>query len=255
LFYYRMNILPTAGDPLMPALVTLGARNLGGAILDHALAEGWSCAAVAQSDDTLDGIRARGAHAISADVTDPDQLDRALAEAAEALGGLDALVDAVSIARAGPGIVWGGGPLVDAGVDEFQSWASDVARQAFLFLSIGARALRAHGGGALIQVTNATSLHPAPGAGLWSAGHHAMRAMTLAAAQELRGEGIHAAVLAVDAPIDSPRSAPRLAADGIPPEGAVDMTEIAKAAVFLAGQGARGVSYELRLTSLGARWV
>ena len=82
-----------------------------------------------------------------------------------------------------------------------------------------------------------------------------MRAMTLAAAQELRGEGIHACVLAVDAPIDSPKSAPRLAADGIPPEGAVDMAEIASAALFLAGQGARGVSYELRLTSLGARWT
>ena len=80
-----------------------------------------------------------------------------------------------------------------------------------------------------------------------------MRAMTLAAAQELRGEGI--VCLAVDAPIDSPKSAPRLQADGIPLEGAVDMTDIAKAAMFLAGQGPRGVSYELRLTSLGARWV
>ena len=239
----------------MPVLVTLGARNLGGAILDRALAEGWSCAAVAQSDDTLDAVRARGAHAIRADVLDPGDLERALAEAAEALGGLDALVDAVSIARMGPGDVWGGGPLADAGVDDFERWASDVARQAFVFLSVGARALRAHGGGALIQVTNATSLDPAPGAGLWSAAHHAMRAMTLAAAQELRSEGIHASVLAVDAPIDSPKSAPRLAADGIPPEGAVDMTEIAKAALFLAEQGPRGVSYELRVTALGARWT
>ena len=80
-------------------------------------------------------------------------------------------------------------------VEEFERWAADVARQAFLFLSVGARALRAHGGGTLIQVTNATSLHPTPGAGLWSAAHHAMRAMTLAAAQELRAEGIHACVL------------------------------------------------------------
>ena len=37
----------------MPALVTLGARNLGGAVLDRALAAGWTCAAIAQSDDTL----------------------------------------------------------------------------------------------------------------------------------------------------------------------------------------------------------
>lgn len=242
-------------DDLMPALVTLGARNLGGAILDRALAEGWTCAAIARSDDTLDAVRSRGAHAVRADVLAPDELEPALAVAAESLGGLDAIVDAVSIARMGPGDVWGGGPIADATVEGFERWSADVARQAFLFLSIGARALRAHGGGTLVQVTNATSLHPAPGSGLWSAAHHAMRAMTLSAAQELRSEGIHACVLAVDAPIDSPKSAPRLAADGIPPEGAVDMAEIANAALFLAGQGARGVSYELRLTSLGARWT
>ena len=239
----------------MPALVILGARNLGGAVLDRALADGWTCAAIAQSDDTLEAVRARGAHAFRADVLDADQLQRALGEAADVLGGLDALVDAVSIARMGPGDAWGGGPLADAGLDEFHRWHADVARQAFLFLSIGARALRAHGGGTLVQVTNATSIHPTAGSGLWSAAHHAMRAMTLAAAQELRGEGIHACVLAVDAPIDSPKSAPRLAAEGIPPEGAVDMAAIASAAQFLAGQGARGVSYELRLTSLGARWT
>ena len=239
----------------MPALLTLGARNLGGAILDRALGEGWSCAAIAQSDDTLEAVRERGAHAIRADVLDPDQLDAALAEAASELGGLDAIVNAVSIARMGPGDVWGGGPLAEAGLDEFQRWHVDVARVGFVFLSVGARALRAHGGGSLISVTNATSRRPATGAGLWSAGHHAISAMTLAAAQELRGEGIHACVLAVDAPIDSPKSAPRLAADGIPPEGAVDMTEIAKAALYLAEQGPRGRSYELRLTSVGAAWT
>jgi hypothetical protein len=32
------------------------------------------------------------------------------------------------------------------------------------------------------------------------------------------------------------------------------MAEIAKAALFLAGQGPRGVSYELRLTAYGALW-
>jgi NAD(P)-dependent dehydrogenase (short-subunit alcohol dehydrogenase family) len=239
----------------MPALVTLGARNLGGAILDRALADGWSCAAIAQSDDTLEAVRARGAHAIRADVLAAPELEAALAEAADSLGGLDAIVDAVSIARMGPGVVWGGGPIADATEEAFVRWSADVARQAFLFLSLGARALRAHGGGTLVQVTNATSLHATAGSGLWSAAHHAMRAMTLAAAQELRSERIHACLLAVDAPIDSPKSAPRLAADGIPPEGAVDMAGIADAALFLAGQGPRGVSYELRLTSLGARWT
>jgi NAD(P)-dependent dehydrogenase (short-subunit alcohol dehydrogenase family) len=239
----------------MPVAVVLGARNLGGAILDRLLADGWAAAGVAQSDDTLAAIRDRGATALRADVTVPAELETTLENAASALGGLDLLVNAVSVARTGPGVVWGGGPLADADLDAFQAWQVEVAKLGFVFLSGGARALRANGGGTLIQVTNSASLHPAPGAGLWSAGHHAIRALTLSAAQELRAEGIHACVLAVDAPIDSPKSAPRLAADGIPPEGAVDMAEIAGAVAYLAGQGGRGVSYELRLTSLGARWT
>lgn len=240
----------------MSSAVVLGARNLGGVIVDRLLAGGWSAAAVAQSDDTLAAVEARGAKALRADVTSPVELSAALATAAEELGGLDLVVNAVSIAPpVGPGTPWGGGPIADGALESFEGWGPAVARLGFGFLSEGARALRAHGGGTLIQVTNATSLHPAAGAGPWSSGHHSLRALTLAAAQELRAEGIHACLLAVDAPIDSPKSAPRLAAGGIPVEGTVDMAEIASAVAFLAGQGPRGVTYELRLTALGARWL
>ena len=46
-------------------ILVLGARNLGGAILDHFLAQGWNGAAVARSDDTLAAVRDRGALAIA----------------------------------------------------------------------------------------------------------------------------------------------------------------------------------------------
>jgi hypothetical protein len=45
-------------------ILTLGARNLGGAILDHHLARGWRGAAVARSEDTLARVRERGALAL-----------------------------------------------------------------------------------------------------------------------------------------------------------------------------------------------
>ena len=44
----------------MPSIVVLGARNLGGAILQHHLAAGWQGGAVARSDDTLESVRAAG---------------------------------------------------------------------------------------------------------------------------------------------------------------------------------------------------
>ncbi len=134
---------------------------------------------------------ARGAHAIRADVLAPAQLDAALAEAAELLGGLDAVVDAVSIARMGPGDVWGGGPIGRRRPSRDSSAGrADVARQAFLFLSLGARALRAHGGGSARAGDERDVAPPrSRAAGLWSAAHHAMRAMTLSAAQELARGG------------------------------------------------------------------
>ena len=43
-------------------IVVLGARNLGGAIIDHFLALGWNAAGVARSEETLDRVRTAGAH-------------------------------------------------------------------------------------------------------------------------------------------------------------------------------------------------
>jgi NAD(P)-dependent dehydrogenase (short-subunit alcohol dehydrogenase family) len=235
----------------MPAAVILGARNLGGAILDRLLADGWSAAAVAQSDDTLAAVEARGALALRADATSPDELAQALRRAGVELGGLDLLVDAVSVAQFVPGEPWGGGPLAEATLERFERWTKRVAQVGFVFLSEGARALREHGGGTLVQITNASARKPAPGAGLWSAGHHATRALTLAAAQELREEGIHVCLLVVAAPIDSPKVAARLAAEGVPKEATADQAEIAAAVAYVAAQGARGVTYELELTAAG----
>ena len=64
----------------MPTAVVLGARNLGGALLDQLLGSGWSAAAVARSEDTLAAVRERGALAIEADAADPASLAAALAE-------------------------------------------------------------------------------------------------------------------------------------------------------------------------------
>src|SRR5919107_507385 len=86
----------------MPALVVLGARNLGGAILEHHLAAGWSGAAVARSADTLERVTCAGALALEADASDPESLRGALERARAELGGLrgDAGADPLGGARA-----------------------------------------------------------------------------------------------------------------------------------------------------------
>jgi NAD(P)-dependent dehydrogenase (short-subunit alcohol dehydrogenase family) len=237
----------------MPSLVVLGARNLGGAILDHFLDEGWQGAAVARSEETLEKVRARGPLALQADAASPDELEAALARAREELGGLDLLVNAVSASRPPDGGPFGGGPILDATLEGFRGWGGAVAEQAFVFLSTGARALRDAGGGTLVQVTGGSARRAMPNRGLWAAGTYALRALTQAAAQELRGEGIHVALLIVDATIESPKTAGYTR--DAPRDALADQAQLARAVEYLAGQSARGLTHELTVTPAGDRWL
>ncbi len=234
-------------------VVVLGARNLGGAIIKHFLAHGWNAAGVARSADTLAAVRERGAVAIDADASDPDALSVALATAREQTGSVDAVVNAVTAARPPGSGPFGGGALAEADLDAFRGWTVAVAEQAFVFLSTGLEALRQSGGGALVQITGGSSRRAMPGRGLWAAGAFATRALVQAAAQELRAEGIHVALLAVDATIESPKTA--AFTQGQPPDALADMGQVAEAVRFLVEQGARAYTHELTVTPAGERWV
>ncbi len=235
------------------SIVVLGARNLGGAIAEHFVALGWNAAAVAQSEDTLAAARERGALALQADASDPEALARALATARQELGSLDAIVNAVSAARPPGGGPFGGGELAQADLAAFRGWTVAVAEQAFVFLSAGAAALRESRGGTLVQVTGGSSRRAMPGKGLWAAGAFATRALVQAAALELREQGIHAALLAVDATIESPKTA-AFTRDA-PKNALADMPGVAAAVAFLVQQGPRAMTHELVVTPAGDRWI
>jgi NADP-dependent 3-hydroxy acid dehydrogenase YdfG len=234
-------------------VVVLGARNLGGAIIDHFLELGWNAAGVARNEDTLERVRQKGALALSADASNATALADALKTTSEQLGSLDAIVNAVSAARpptAGP---FGGGPLASADLDAFRGWTVAVAEQAFVFLSVGANALRDSDGGSMVQITGGSSRRAMPEKGLWAAGAFATRALVQAAAQELRHEGIHVALLAVDATIESPKTAGFTRE--VPSDALGDMNQIAEAVAFLVQQQPRALTHELVVTPAGERWV
>ena len=229
--------------------VIFGARNLGRAIVERLRADGWAVTAVARSDSTLQTASAAGAVALRGDVTDTDSVRAALDEAAGAHGGVDLIVNAASAyggSRTGP---FGGGPLADAAPDAFDAWAAAPGRAAFTFLSASARfALEQGRPGTLIQVTGGSSRRAMPGRGLWAAGAFGVRAITQAAALELRERGIHVALLIVDAGIEPFE-------DGTGDPAKADPREIAQAVVFLAEQGARAATHELQVTPLAERWL
>ena len=234
-------------------VVVLGARNLGGAIIDHFLERGWNAAGVGRSAETLARVSERGALALEADASDPESLRGALAKAREHHGSVDAVVNAVTASRAGGGGPFGGGEVAQADLDAFRGWTVAVAEQAFVFLSAGAAALRERGGGALIQITGGSSQRAYPGRGLWAAGAFATRALVQAAAQELRAGGIHVALLVVDATIESPKTEAFTREQ--PRDALADMGEVARAVSYLVEQGARAYTHELQVTPARERWL
>lgn len=233
----------------MPSIVVLGARNLGGAILGHHLNAGWRGAAVARSPETLETVRGAGGLPLQADASDPEQLRDALERARAEFGRIDVIVNAVSAARPTRQGPFGGGAIKEAALEDFRGWTGAVAEQAFVFLSEGVRA----GATTLIQVTGGSARRAMAGRGLWAAGAAATRALVHAAAQELRGDGVHVALLIVDATIDSPKTAAFIA--GKPENETADQAEIARAVEYLAGQSERAYTHELVVTPAGDRWL
>ena len=90
-----------------------------------------------------------------------------------------------------------------------------------------------------------------PGRGLWAAGAFGVRALTHAAALELREHGIQVALLIVDAGIE-PLTGRR---EGVDRAALADPDEVARAVRFLGEQGPRAATHELQLTPLAERWV
>jgi NAD(P)-dependent dehydrogenase (short-subunit alcohol dehydrogenase family) len=243
----------TVGSSHRPSALVFGARNLGRATIELLAERDWAVAGVARSESTLEGIRKTGALALRADVTDPASVREALEEVHHAHGAVDLVVNAAAAyggERTGP---FGGGPIAEADPGAFDSWAVAPARSAFAFLSAAGRFAVNQGRPAtLIQATGGSSRRAAAGRGLWAAGAFGVRAVTQAAALELRPKGIQVALLIIDAGIEPLERAGR---PGAASSAQADPRELAQAVLFLAEQGERAATHELQVTPLAETWV
>jgi NAD(P)-dependent dehydrogenase (short-subunit alcohol dehydrogenase family) len=161
----------------------------------------------------------------------------------------------MSVAVPQPGEPWGGGPLAGAELATWERWSAAISRMAFVFLSEGARALRADGGGTLIQMTNGAATRAAAGQGPIAAGHQALRALVRSAAEELRGERVRPCLLVADGSILSPKITGRIADGSLAQDAVLTPEAVADAVAFLAGQGDGGLTYELVLRPRGLPWL
>src|ERR1039457_1133192 len=130
----------------MPTALVIGARNLGFAVIERLLSDGWTVAGAARSPETLAKVRDAGAEALDVDVPDQASVHAALQPLGARHGCVDLAVNAASPyggSRSGP---FGGGPLAHATATSFDHWATLPPRGAFGFFSAWARLMSGQGG-------------------------------------------------------------------------------------------------------------
>ena len=232
-------------------LLVFGARNLGRTLARELVSEGWNAAAVARSEDTIGSLRDElpAVVGIAGDAAVADNVERAFSATRERFGDLDLVVNAMTPAAGGRF----GGPLATAPPEAIEGYARDFVPAVFNVLRVGARVLTEQGRGTLVQVTGGSARRGMEERGPWAAAAFATRALTQAVALELREVGVHAALLIVDATIESAKTAEMLA--DRPPEASASEHDAVDAIRYLEAQSPRGWTHELQITPRLDRWV
>ena len=232
----------------MPTLLVFGARNLGRIVARELAADGWSVAAVARSEETLDALRIDVPDALTlrADASLVDDVERVLGETRERFGPPDLIVNAITD--------WPQrGSILELEPGALEPYVQTLVPAIFNVLRLGVRELAARGGGTFVQVTGGSARRGMPGRGPWAAAAFATRALVQSAAADVREQGVHVALLIVDAVIESEKTAQWLQDE--PPEKSASMEEVARAVAYLYEQSPRGWTHELQLTPSLERWV
>ena len=233
-------------------LLVFGARHLGRTIATELTREGWNVAAVARSQETIDVLEEAlpDALGIVGDATQADDVERAFAETLERFGQVDLVVDAITARPRGG---FGGGALLEAEPSALEPYVDELLPAIFNVLRVGSRVLAAKGRGTLVQITGGSARRGMAERGPWAAAAFATRALTQAAALELRERGVHVALLIVDATIESEKTAAWL--EGKSAEASASELDVVQAVRYLYGQSSRGWTHELQITPSLDRWV
>ena len=233
-------------------LLVFGARHLGRTIARELMGQGWNAAALARSAETIAslGEELPDALGLVGDAGNADDVERAFAETGNRFGSLDLVVNAIT---ARPRGTYGGGTLAGASPDAMEPYVDELLPGIFNVLRVGCRVLGEAGQGTLVQVTGGSARRGMAGRGPWAAAAFATRALTQAAALESREQGVHVALLIVDATIASAKSAERL--EGQPDEASASELDVVHAIAYLESQSPRGWSHELQITPRLDTWV
>jgi NAD(P)-dependent dehydrogenase (short-subunit alcohol dehydrogenase family) len=229
------------------ALITGGNRGLGLAFTKALAQCGASVAFVSRRDEAnaeaVGRLAAEGvdAQAIAADLTNDDDVARAVEEAVTALGGLDVLVNNAGICFHNP--AW------DATDDEWAQVFDLNVRAVWKTSVVAARHMRAHGGGSIVNIGSISGIvvnRPQCQAA-YNASKAAVHQLTKSLAAEWAPDGIRVNAVAPGyvktemAPVDRPEFR-RMWIEDVPQQRYALPDEIAPSVVYLASPAAAFVT-------------
>ncbi|MBI1686739.1 oxidoreductase [Caulobacter hibisci] len=171
-------------------LITGSSRGLGRALAEAALAAGHRVLATARDPRALDALAERHGDAVrpaALDVTDPEAARRAVAEAVDAFGGLDVVVN-----NAGYGDI---GAVEDTALDDFRRQIDANLFGTIIVTKAAIPAMREQRAGHFIQLSSVGGRLGAPGRAAYSAAKWAVEGFSEVLAQEMALVGVKVTIV------------------------------------------------------------
>ncbi|QIE56306.1 SDR family oxidoreductase [Pikeienuella piscinae] len=231
-------------EAMKTALVTGAARGIGLAIARRFLDEGWRVVMLDRAAETLEAARAaissNAAHMIVADVSDTDDVARAMAETETLAGRLDALVNNAGVADFSP--------LLKTSHASWSEIMTTNLTGPFLTVNAAARLLARDGGGAVVNIGSISGLRASTLRVAYGTSKAALAHLTRQQAVELGEIGVRVNLVApgpVETEMAKKVHSPAIRRDyrdAIPLARYGRETEIAAVVVFLSGDGASYVT-------------